>query len=148
MIDSINWYWLINWSIDWLADWLINWLIDWSNDWLTAWLNYWLTDSVDWYWLIDWLIDWLILIILLTNSSIFKTFKKKWFLQKLRITVHLIFCTFHRCRYGAAELHPVAAFMGGSAAQEVIKIVTKQFVPFNNTFIYNAMNASSATFRL
>ncbi|XP_072013879.1 NEDD8-activating enzyme E1 regulatory subunit-like [Amphiura filiformis] len=52
------------------------------------------------------------------------------------------------CRYGAAEIHPVAAFMGGSAAQEVIKIVTKQFVPFNNTYIYNAINASSATYRL
>ena len=54
----------------------------------------------------------------------------------------------YRVRYGAAELHPVAAFMGGSAAQEVIKIVTKQFIPFNNTFIYNAANASSATFQL
>ncbi|XP_052010067.1 NEDD8-activating enzyme E1 regulatory subunit isoform X2 [Xyrauchen texanus] len=52
------------------------------------------------------------------------------------------------CRYGAAEPHTIAAFMGGSAAQEAIKIITHQFVPFNNTFIYNAMSQTSATFQL
>lgn len=52
------------------------------------------------------------------------------------------------CRYGAAEPHTVAAFLGGSAAQEAIKIITHQFVPFNNTFIYNAMSQTSATFQL
>ncbi|KAM3876792.1 NEDD8-activating enzyme E1 regulatory subunit [Diretmus argenteus] len=52
------------------------------------------------------------------------------------------------CRYGAAELHTVAAFLGGSAAQEAIKIISHQFVPFNNTFIYNAMSQTSATFQL
>lgn len=52
------------------------------------------------------------------------------------------------CRYGTAEPHTVAAFLGGSAAQEAIKIITHQFVPFNNTFIYNAMAQTSATFQL
>lgn len=52
------------------------------------------------------------------------------------------------CRYGAAEPHTVASFLGGSAAQEAIKIITHQFVPFNNTFIYNAMSQTSATFQL
>uniref|UniRef100_A0A671MRY0 NEDD8-activating enzyme E1 regulatory subunit n=1 Tax=Sinocyclocheilus anshuiensis TaxID=1608454 RepID=A0A671MRY0_9TELE len=52
------------------------------------------------------------------------------------------------CRYGAAEPHMVAAFLGGSAAQEAIKIITHQFVPFNNTFLYNAMSQTSATFQL
>lgn len=52
------------------------------------------------------------------------------------------------CRCGAAEPHTVAAFLGGSAAQEVIKVITHQFVPFNNTFIYNAMAQTSATFQL
>lgn len=36
----------------------------------------------------------------------------------------------------------------GTAAQEAIKIITHQFVPFNNTFIYNAMAQTSATFQL
>uniref|UniRef100_A0A672GW89 NEDD8-activating enzyme E1 regulatory subunit n=1 Tax=Salarias fasciatus TaxID=181472 RepID=A0A672GW89_SALFA len=52
------------------------------------------------------------------------------------------------CRYGASEPHTVAAFLGGSAAQEAIKIISHQFVPFNNTFIYNAMSQTSATLQL
>ncbi|KAI9176224.1 hypothetical protein LWI28_000014 [Acer negundo] len=32
------------------------------------------------------------------------------------------------CRFGAAELHAVAAFIGGIASQEVIKLITKQFL--------------------
>ncbi|KAM8947650.1 NEDD8-activating enzyme E1 regulatory subunit [Pelodytes ibericus] len=52
------------------------------------------------------------------------------------------------CRYGAAEPHTIASFLGGAAAQEAIKIITKQFVIFNNTFIYNAMLQTSATFQL
>ncbi|XP_045544992.1 NEDD8-activating enzyme E1 regulatory subunit isoform X2 [Salmo salar] len=52
------------------------------------------------------------------------------------------------CRYGAAEPHTVASFLGGSAAQEAIKLITRQFVPFNNTFIYNAMSQTTATFQL
>lgn len=80
------------------------------------------------------------------------------------------------CRYGAAEPHTVSAFLGGksaevccycaayhksklfinscqcvclgSAAQEAIKIISHQFVPFSNTFIYNAMSQTSATFHL
>ncbi|XP_046848846.1 NEDD8-activating enzyme E1 regulatory subunit-like [Xenia sp. Carnegie-2017] len=30
------------------------------------------------------------------------------------------------CRFGGSQLHPVASFMGGSAAHEVIKIITNQ----------------------
>uniref|UniRef100_A0A8D2P9M7 NEDD8-activating enzyme E1 regulatory subunit n=1 Tax=Zosterops lateralis melanops TaxID=1220523 RepID=A0A8D2P9M7_ZOSLA len=52
------------------------------------------------------------------------------------------------CRYGAAEPHAVAAFMGGAAAQEVIKVITGQFVIFNNTFIYSGMSQTSGTFQL
>jgi len=52
------------------------------------------------------------------------------------------------CRYGASELHTVSAFMGGVAAQEVIKVVTGQFVPINNTFIYNAQKQTSTTLKL
>ena len=52
------------------------------------------------------------------------------------------------CRYGASELHSVASFMGGTAAQEVIKLLTSQFVPINNTFIYNAIKQTSLTVEL
>lgn len=47
------------------------------------------------------------------------------------------------CRYGAAELHAVAAFIGGIASQEVIKLITKQFVPMSGTFIFNGIDHKS-----
>ncbi|XP_057506691.1 NEDD8-activating enzyme E1 regulatory subunit AXR1-like isoform X1 [Actinidia eriantha] len=47
------------------------------------------------------------------------------------------------CRYGAAELHAVAAFIGGIASQEVIKLITKQFVPMSGTFIFNGVDHKS-----
>ncbi|XP_057955704.1 NEDD8-activating enzyme E1 regulatory subunit AXR1-like [Malania oleifera] len=47
------------------------------------------------------------------------------------------------CRYGAAELHAVAAFIGGIASQEVIKLITKQFVPMRGTFIFNGIDHKS-----
>lgn len=50
-------------------------------------------------------------------------------------------------RYGAAETHCVAAFIGGIAAQEVIKLVTGQFVPLSDSLIFNMANMISVTFR-
>lgn len=51
------------------------------------------------------------------------------------------------CRYGGSEIHSVSAFMGGCVAHEAIKLITKQYKPMNNTFIYDAVNAQqTATF--
>ncbi|XP_066589037.1 NEDD8-activating enzyme E1 regulatory subunit [Prorops nasuta] len=50
------------------------------------------------------------------------------------------------CRFGGAELHSVSAFLGGLAAQETIKFITNQYKPIHNTFIYDAVSSSSATF--
>nr|VDD59497.1 unnamed protein product [Brassica oleracea] len=47
------------------------------------------------------------------------------------------------CRFGASELHVVAAFLGGIASQEVIKLVTKQFVPMLGTYIFNGIDHKS-----
>ncbi|CAL8246966.1 unnamed protein product [Lota lota] len=70
-------------------------------------------------------------------------------LQEYNLNVNIKDDYIHEfCRYGAAEPHTVAAFVGGAAAQEVIKMVSHQFVPFNNTFIYNAMSQTSATYQL
>ncbi|XP_066256113.1 nedd8-activating enzyme E1 regulatory subunit [Euwallacea similis] len=52
------------------------------------------------------------------------------------------------CRYGGAELHSVSSILGGCAAQEVIKVITNQYKPLNNTFIYDAINSTSASFCL
>ncbi|XP_048490168.1 NEDD8-activating enzyme E1 regulatory subunit AXR1 isoform X1 [Beta vulgaris subsp. vulgaris] len=47
------------------------------------------------------------------------------------------------CRFGGAELHAVAAFIGGIASQEVIKLITKQFIPMAGTFIFNGIDQKS-----
>lgn len=52
------------------------------------------------------------------------------------------------CRYGGAEVHSVSAFLGGCAAQEIIKIITTQYKPIDNTFVYNAITSETATFKL
>ncbi|RKP05474.1 putative amyloid beta precursor protein binding protein, partial [Thamnocephalis sphaerospora] len=52
------------------------------------------------------------------------------------------------CRYGHAELHNVAALLGGMASQEVIKLITRQYVPLNNTCIYNGIIGATQTFQL
>ncbi|CAH8610416.1 unnamed protein product [Heterobilharzia americana] len=44
------------------------------------------------------------------------------------------------CRFGGGELHSVVAFMGGVVAQEVIKLITHQFIPISKPMIYNAIH--------
>ena len=52
------------------------------------------------------------------------------------------------CRYGGCELHSVSAFLAGAIAQEVIKLITGQYVPFNNIVIYDAIASTTSTFSI
>ena len=52
------------------------------------------------------------------------------------------------CRFGAGELHCVAAVVGGMASQEAIKLITHQFVPLPSPLIYNAMDATTTLLTL
>ena len=52
------------------------------------------------------------------------------------------------CRYGGAELHSVAAFLGGAAAHECIKLLTGQFLPLDNLVLYNATTSYVSSFKL
>lgn len=56
-------------------------------------------------------------------------------------------CLYEMCRYGGAELHITSAFIGGCIAQEVIKIITNQYIPVEDTLVYNAMTATTRTFK-
>lgn len=51
-------------------------------------------------------------------------------------------------RAGPAELHNISALTGGMVAQEVIKAITKQYVPIDNTCIFDGISSRSATFKL
>jgi NEDD8-activating enzyme E1 regulatory subunit len=49
-------------------------------------------------------------------------------------------------RFGVIEeFHNTSSFMGGVASQEVIKIITHQWIPANNTFIYNGLAGNAQT---
>lgn len=52
------------------------------------------------------------------------------------------------CRYGASELHSIAAFIGGCCAQEAIKLITHQYVPIDNILVYNGIRQSANVFKL
>jgi len=51
-------------------------------------------------------------------------------------------------RVGASELHNIAALIGGVASQEAVKIITHQFVPLNNTFVFNGITGIGGTYEL
>lgn len=52
------------------------------------------------------------------------------------------------CRFGAGELHCIAAVVGGIASQEAIKLITGQFTPLSGTLIYNAMASTTSVLHL
>ena len=43
-------------------------------------------------------------------------------------------------RFGGVEVHNIAALVGGVASQEAVKLLTSQFVPMRNTFVYNGVS--------
>jgi amyloid beta precursor protein binding protein 1 len=50
-------------------------------------------------------------------------------------------------RYGNAEIHTVASVVGGVASQEAVKIITGQYVPINNTYVYNGIASVGAVYK-
>jgi len=46
------------------------------------------------------------------------------------------------------EFHSMAAVMGGVCSQEVIKVITKQFVPVNNVLVMNSIESQTCTIQL
>ncbi|CAD5218992.1 unnamed protein product [Bursaphelenchus okinawaensis] len=52
------------------------------------------------------------------------------------------------CRYGTAELNVVCSILGGIVAQEAIKLCTQQYVPVDNTFIYDGRTQKSVSIQL
>jgi amyloid beta precursor protein binding protein 1 len=52
------------------------------------------------------------------------------------------------CRYGGSQLHNIAAIIGGIAAQEVIKLLTRQKAPLKNTLVFNGIACGSSVLDL
>ncbi|KXL49241.1 hypothetical protein M433DRAFT_132685 [Acidomyces richmondensis BFW] len=51
-------------------------------------------------------------------------------------------------RAGGGELHNMASLLGGLLAQEVIKVVTRQYIPIDNTCVFDGVGSRSQVFRL
>lgn len=51
-------------------------------------------------------------------------------------------------RTAGGELHNTSALTGGMVAQEMIKIITKQYIPVENTCIYDGVTSTIMTLRL
>lgn len=51
-------------------------------------------------------------------------------------------------RAGGGELHNMSSFAGGVVAQEALKVLTRQYVPLDNTFIFDGVGGKGAMFRL
>jgi NEDD8-activating enzyme E1 regulatory subunit len=55
---------------------------------------------------------------------------------------------FSRVRAGGAELHNIGSLTGGIVSQEVIKVITEQYVPVDNTCVFDGINSKSAVFKV
>ncbi|UPX19037.1 uncharacterized protein EKO05_0009313 [Ascochyta rabiei] len=51
-------------------------------------------------------------------------------------------------RAGGAELHNMAALTGGIVSQEIIKSVTEQYIPVDNTCVFDGVTSKSAVFKV
>jgi len=51
-------------------------------------------------------------------------------------------------RAGGGELHNIASLTGGLIAQEVIKVITKQYVPVDNTCLFDGVASRSYVLRV
>lgn len=51
-------------------------------------------------------------------------------------------------RARGGELHNISALTGGMVAQEIIKIITKQYVPIDNTCIFDGIRSRTQVLRI
>ena len=59
-----------------------------------------------------------------------------------------ILTAYARVRAGGGELHNIAALTGGLVSQEVIKVVTEQYVPVDNTCVFDGVKSKTTVLRV
>jgi amyloid beta precursor protein binding protein 1 len=57
-------------------------------------------------------------------------------------------CLQEIARWGATEIHNIAAFVGGVGAQAALKVILQQYVPLNNTLIFNGISGGCKSMEL
>lgn len=66
---------------------------------------------------------------------------------KYRLFAKILFF-FLRIRYENCKLITIGSLIGGVAGQEAIKLISKQFVPLNNTLIFNGISCEATVLQL
>jgi len=51
-------------------------------------------------------------------------------------------------RAKGGELHNISALTGGMVSQEVIKIITKQYIPIDNTCVFDGITSRTQVLRI
>lgn len=51
-------------------------------------------------------------------------------------------------RYANAEIHNVASVVGGVASQEAVKIITRQYIPLDNCYVFNGIVSVGGVYKL
>ena len=64
------------------------------------------------------------------------------------IFIFIFICNIEIVRYGGCEINTIASIVGAVAAQEVVKVLTHQFIPLDNTWIYNGIISASASYKI
>mmetsp|Transcript_681 Transcript_681/g.977 ORF Transcript_681/g.977 Transcript_681/m.977 type:complete len:576 (-) Transcript_681:4491-6218(-) len=50
-------------------------------------------------------------------------------------------------RFASAQIHSVASVVGGVASQEAVKLITGQYVPLNNTYVFNGIASTGGAYK-
>jgi NEDD8-activating enzyme E1 regulatory subunit len=53
-----------------------------------------------------------------------------------------------RTRAGGGELHNIASTMGGLVSQEAIKLITRQYIPSDNTCVFDGISSATNVWKL
>lgn len=51
-------------------------------------------------------------------------------------------------RYGKAKLHCISSYMGGVAGTEACKLIMSQYIPMNNTLVFDGIHGRGSVFNL
>ena len=51
-------------------------------------------------------------------------------------------------RFGKAKLHNIGSYLGGVAATEACKLIMSQYLPMNNTLVFDGIHSTGTVFTL
>jgi amyloid beta precursor protein binding protein 1 len=81
-----------------------------------------------------------------TSSDILSTISKT--IPNASSNLRLADAAAEVARAKGGELHTISALTGGMVSQEVIKIITKQYVPIDNTCIFDGITSRTQILRI